>query len=266
METLDAITEGEIGTNIESSVISSNEGSNPMPITAGEVEINTDPDASVVSSNEALDLVSDEEVDDDSENQVVPSNEICKEVLGEGYDYIENPEKVLQRVLSDHSRVSKKYGIPMFLDANKEFKKWAKSLKEFADQNKVEIVFLSEEDLRCESMAAGYDPENGKIGIPHIDLDNCSEAEAWLWGSKLSHELVHHMQDPNMPIEKAEYEAYVVSDLFTAMYHARNMVPQEGYLRDFETVSYIFDQIEASSKGHYQKVGKSPNQVFSMKE
>jgi len=219
---------------------------------------------------EILDRITEEgEVDTNLDNQVVSSNEICKEVLGQDYDYIENPKKVLAQIGLDHAQVSKKYGIPMFLDADNEFRKWAKSLREFANQNEVEIVFLSEEDLHSQSMAAGYDPENSKIGIPSIDLDNCSEKEALLWGSNLSHELVHHMQkkqDSNMPIEKAEYEAYVVSDLFTAMYHARNMVPEEGYLRDFETVSYIFDQIEASSRGYYQKVGKGSDQISWMKE
>lgn len=201
------------------------------------------------------------------EKEVVPSNEICKELLS--LDYIEEPQKVLQQLSKDHIEVSKRYGIPLFLDSNSEFKVWSKSLKSFAENNGAEVVFVDKKVLSMRGMSAGYDEERKKIAIEEINLDKCSEGEALIWGSKFSHELVHHMQgkiNPDMPIERSEYEAYVVSNLFHAMYGARKLVSSPGYLRDFETVSQIFDGIEESCRSYYAARGVSPEEISWMKD
>jgi len=192
--------------------------------------------------------------EDRNEDGAIPtSNEICKRILG--IDYMDEPEEAFGCVLFDSFEVSQKYGIPILEDPTGSYKKLAHSLIEYAYNKGVEFRFCSEDELKQDGVAALYIPMNNTIVISPIDLDNCTELQAFIWASDLSHELVHCMQleqSHNMSKEEEEYEAHVLAGLSIAWILTKDITPEE--LRYRETVRYIFDGVEASSKYYYKQL------------
>lgn len=211
------------------------------------------------------DITEDQVIDPIDDTAVIPSNELCKQLLGK--DYEEKPEDVLLQMGQDRRDLSKKYGIPLS-EEFKDKKEWAQRLIDVASENEIPMSFVEITKLHDKGLDAGLTDE-GKIVTPKIDLTKCTSLEAYNWSVKFGHELTHALQRkrfPELSIEWQEYEAYVLTYLPTCVFNNSEDYPQKGYLQQYMIVSEMFDLIKGSCLGFYEKMGIDQSKIPWMKK
>ena len=160
--------------------------------------------------------------------------------------------KMPERLALDHNIVRTKYGLPgidtRFNAPQGEYENFLKGL---AKENKVEIrnksacgKFFEENDL-----SSAYLKDNRVIGI-NMERNNPESYQTEL--ATLEHEMIHSIQfdkSPRMPIEGAEYEAYVAA------------VNPEYFKQNPEAVGQVFDKgIKNSVDSWYSQVNEARKQ------
>lgn len=191
-----------------------------------------------------------------------PESRLCKELLGQ--DYEEDPESVFDKMNADRKEIAQKYSIPLLFEQGQDYKKYAQELVDFASRENIPVLYVDSSRLESEGAAAGR-TSSGDIAVPKIDFDKSTTSQIYNWSVRLGHELIHALQErkePNMPIEKAEYEAYVATYLPTAYAIASKEVGGvKGYLMYFRAVDNVLDLIKGSSLYNYKKRGIPENNI-----
>lgn len=184
-----------------------------------------------------------------------PESHLCKELLGK--DYIEDPKDVLATMMEDRRTISDKYGIPL-IESRKSSNEYCKELIGIAEGKGIPIVYKDTAVLEKADIGAGITSQ-GKLVLPSINLDTANPTEARNWSIKMGHELIHAIQseiDPNMSIERSEYEAYVATYLPTAVGLAyKDCQKTENYLMYFTAVNRILSLVKGSSLSYYKIKG-----------
>ena len=202
-----------------------------------------------------------DELDFEQSSVESPESLLCKELLGK--DYEENPADVLRTMMSDRKSVSEQYGIPL-IESSESPNEYCKKLVGIAEEKGVVTVYVDQKSLNKANVAAGY-TSSGKLVLPKINFDTVTPVEARNWSIKMAHELIHAVQDkvnPSMPIERAEYEAYVMTYLPTAFALAYNECQGvHNYLMYFRIVDNVLGLIKDSSLGNYKKRGVPENSI-----
>ena len=191
--------------------------------------------------------------------------QLCKELLGEDVDYEEHPQSVFERMNDDRKEIAEKYGFPL-TQQGQDYKEYAQKLIDLAGEKGVPILYVDKSRLESSNNTAAGHTASGEIVVPRIDFETSTPVEIYNWSVRLGHELIHSLQDPNMPIEKAEYEAYVATYLPTAYGIAFKEVGGiKGYLMYFRIVDNVLGLIKDSCLYNYKKKGMSPNQISWMR-
>lgn len=189
-----------------------------------------------------------------------PENELCKKMTGISFE--EDPKNVVFKMVGDREVISKKYGVPVSEDY-KDKREYARQLLAIAKSKNIPVSLVDKSKLDREHLGAGITGK-GKIVAPDIDLDSCTEAEAYGWAVKFGHELTHAVQsisDPNISIEQSEYEAYVLTYLPVAWGNSVKEYPGTETVQHYMAAFHMFEYIKQSCLDHYEKLGVSQETI-----
>ncbi len=177
---------------------------------------------------------------------------LCKQLLGE--DFEENPEKVVIKMFQDRKEIALRYDMPIYEDF-KDKKEFYSQLIDIAKKNNFTVSYVKKSVLSNTGSAGGINSK-GEMVVPNIDFENSSEIERYYWGVAFQHELLHLLQskmNPNMPIEKMEYEAYVLTSIPNALELHKDA--PKGYYRDYLFTNAVFENIMQSCLTYYKNIG-----------
>jgi len=196
------------------------------------------------------------------EEHVPPSSEdnLCRILTGISYE--EDPEGVINKMISDRNEIYKKYGIPLSGEY-KDSREYAKVLLDMAKNSDIPVSLVDPIALKKHGVGAGI-TQQGKIVASTIDLNSCTDIEAYNWAVKFGHELIHAVQqkhDPSIPIEQAEYEAYILTYLPTAYDNSVKDYPGMETVQYYMVDSYMFEKIKGSCLGYYEKNGITQDKI-----
>ena len=133
-------------------------------------------------------------------------DKVSKAITGMSY---RNP-KMYQRVIEDKKIVRAKYNLPPSRLLSEEPREYIRKIENLAAENGMRIENLNRNNYGIGGMASSGDERVIRM-TPYKIKDKDSLIK---YGRTLTHELVHmfqHEKYPQMPVERREYEAYLVS-------------------------------------------------------